>query len=189
MRLLYRMGRRLRSLVRFRAVDAELNEELRFHIERQTAENIAAGMTPDAALRSALLELGGIEQIKEECRDMRRMQWVESSLQDEPKVSTAAPNIDKGKIFSKDEIRAISRSLGDAAGKRRNLGPRGVRAFLFRYQLARMLLSNLGVSWSPQSLANELADRFFSENPSAQAETPLNSVDFAPLQRVVNQVA
>jgi hypothetical protein len=114
---------------------------------------------------------------------------IESSLQDEPKVSTAAPDIDKGKIFSKDEIRAISRSLGDAAGKRRNLGPRGVRAFLFRYQLARMLLSNLGVSWSPQSLANELADRFFSENPSAQAETPLNSVDFAPLQRVVNQVA
>ena len=44
MRLLYRVGRRLRSLVRRRAVDAEVSEELRFHIERQTDENIAAGM-------------------------------------------------------------------------------------------------------------------------------------------------
>src|SRR5580704_5227673 len=82
MRLLYRVGRRLRSLVRRRAVDAEVSEELRFHIERQTDENIAAGMRPDVALRSALLELGGVEQIKEECRDMRQTQWVESSLQD-----------------------------------------------------------------------------------------------------------
>src|SRR5580658_9255163 len=82
MRLLYRIGHRLRSLVRRVETEAELSEELRFHIERQTAENIAAGMTPDVAQRSALLELGGVEQIKEECRDMRRTQWVESLLQD-----------------------------------------------------------------------------------------------------------
>src|SRR5215471_985168 len=82
MRLLYRIGRRLRSLVRREAMDAELSEELRFHIERQVAQNVDAGMTPDEARRAALLELGGVEQIIEECRDMRRTQWVESSLQD-----------------------------------------------------------------------------------------------------------
>jgi predicted permease len=63
-------------------MDAELNEELRFHVERQIAENLAAGMTADEARRTALVELGGVEQIKEDCRDMRRTQWLESSLQD-----------------------------------------------------------------------------------------------------------
>src|SRR5260370_3509836 len=82
MRLVYRIGRRLRSLIRRGEMEAALSEELRFHIERQIAENITAGMMPDDARRAALSELGGVEQIKEECRDMRRTQWLESALQD-----------------------------------------------------------------------------------------------------------
>jgi predicted permease len=111
MRLLYRIGRRLRSLVRLRAVDAELSEELRFHIERQTAENIAAGMTPHVALRSALLELGGIEQIKEECRDMRRMQWVESSLQD---ARFAIRTFSKRRGFTLTVLAILALGIGSA---------------------------------------------------------------------------
>ena len=57
MRLLYRIRYRLRSLVRRRELEIDLNEELRFHIHRQVAANIAAGMMPDAARRAALLEL------------------------------------------------------------------------------------------------------------------------------------
>src|SRR5438552_8003818 len=82
MRSFYRIARRFRSLIRRGKMEAELGEELRFHIERQTAENIAAGMMPDHARQAALSELGGVEQIKEECRDMRRTQWVEAALQD-----------------------------------------------------------------------------------------------------------
>src|SRR5204862_4068345 len=82
MRSFYRIVRRFRSLIRRGKMEAELGEELRFHIERQTAENIAAGMMPDDARRAALSELGGVEQIKEECRDMRRTQWLEVTLQD-----------------------------------------------------------------------------------------------------------
>jgi hypothetical protein len=82
MRLLYRIGRLLRSLARKERLDAELSEELRFHMERQIAENVAAGMSPEDARQAALREFGGVEQIKEECRDMRRTQWLETFLQD-----------------------------------------------------------------------------------------------------------
>jgi len=82
MRLLSRIGRRFLSLVRKERLDEELSEELRFHVERQIGENIAAGMTPEDARREALRELGGVEQIAEECRDMRRTQWFETLLQD-----------------------------------------------------------------------------------------------------------
>src|SRR5438552_1465774 len=82
MRSFYRIARRFRSLIRRGKMEAELGEELRFHIERQTAENIAAGMAPDNARGAALSELGGVEQIKEECRDRRRTQWLEAAVQD-----------------------------------------------------------------------------------------------------------
>src|SRR5437870_851164 len=82
MRLLSRIGYRFRSLVRKEQLDEELSEELRFHVERQVGVNIAAGLTPEDARRAALRELGGVEQIKEECRDMRRTQWLETLLQD-----------------------------------------------------------------------------------------------------------
>ncbi|MBV8831203.1 MAG: hypothetical protein JO108_18470, partial [Acidobacteriaceae bacterium] len=82
MRLIRRIGHRFRSLFRRQALEAELSEELRFHVERQIAENVEAGMAPAVARRAALLELGGIAQMKEECRDMRRTQLLETALQD-----------------------------------------------------------------------------------------------------------
>src|SRR5256885_10194534 len=82
MRWLSRIGYRFRALVRKEQLDKELSEELRFHLDRQADANIAAGLTPVEARRAALRELGGLEQIKEECRDMRRTQWLETLLQD-----------------------------------------------------------------------------------------------------------
>src|SRR5215467_8531549 len=77
-----RIRLRFRSLFRRNTVEAELSEELSLHIERQIAANIAAGMTPEIARREALRDFGGVEQIKEECRDMRRTHWIETALQD-----------------------------------------------------------------------------------------------------------
>ena len=62
---------RIRSLVSGSTVDRELDEELRDHIDREIEANIARGMAPDAARTSALRAIGGIEQRKEECRDVR----------------------------------------------------------------------------------------------------------------------
>src|SRR5215831_341728 len=82
MRLAYRIGRRLSLPFRRGQIEAEISEELLYHVERQTTENISRGMSPDEARRAALSELDGVEKIKEECRDMRVTQWLETALQD-----------------------------------------------------------------------------------------------------------
>jgi putative ABC transport system permease protein len=73
---------RLQSLLRHGRVDRELGEELRFHVERQTAANVAAGMSPSEARYAALREFGGIDRIREECADMRRVNWIQDFAQD-----------------------------------------------------------------------------------------------------------
>jgi hypothetical protein len=69
-RWFYTIPLRLRSLFRRRQVEQELDEELRYHLDRQIEEHIAKGLTPIEARYAALRALGGIEQRKEECRDM-----------------------------------------------------------------------------------------------------------------------
>jgi putative ABC transport system permease protein len=63
-------------------VEQELDEELRYHVARQTEENIAAGMSRKEARYAALRLLEGFEQNKEECRDMRGLNLVETAMQD-----------------------------------------------------------------------------------------------------------
>jgi hypothetical protein len=58
------------------------DEELRFHIEQQTEQNILLGMSPDEALRAAFMSFGGLEQAKERSRDARGMGWLEELWQD-----------------------------------------------------------------------------------------------------------
>jgi putative ABC transport system permease protein len=82
MRWLYKLPLRLRSLFKRGSVEQELSDELRFHLEKLTEENVAKGMTPEEARYAALRELGGVEQIKEECRDMRRVNNIENLMQD-----------------------------------------------------------------------------------------------------------
>ena len=72
----------IRSLVRRRTVESELNEELLFHLERQIAENVNSGMTPREARRTAIIEFGGVESMKEECREARKANWVHDFAQD-----------------------------------------------------------------------------------------------------------
>jgi putative ABC transport system permease protein len=60
--------------------DAQLDSELRFHIEGLIDEKIAAGLGPEEARRQALLEFGGKEQWKEELRDVHRVAVIESTL-------------------------------------------------------------------------------------------------------------
>jgi predicted permease len=56
----------------------EMTEELRGHVEQQTAANIAAGMAPHEARRQAVLQFGGVEAVKENCREQRRGFWLET---------------------------------------------------------------------------------------------------------------
>jgi hypothetical protein len=73
---------RLRSLFRRAQADQELDNELRDHLGRKTEEYVAKGMTEEEAHRRARLDLGGIEQTKEKCRDARRVNWIQGLVQD-----------------------------------------------------------------------------------------------------------
>jgi putative ABC transport system permease protein len=73
---------RLRALFRRKRVERELDEELRFHIERQTEKYVQAGMKPGEAARRARIELGGVEQTKEECREARGVNFIETTIRD-----------------------------------------------------------------------------------------------------------
>ena len=52
--------------------ESQLDKELRFHLEQQIADNIAAGLQPQEARRRAQQDFGGLERVKEEDRDARR---------------------------------------------------------------------------------------------------------------------
>ena len=73
---------RLRALIHRREMDAEVDDELRHHIERETEKYRRAGFTPDDAARRANLALGGREQIKQQSRDSRGTKFIEDLLQD-----------------------------------------------------------------------------------------------------------
>jgi predicted permease len=62
---------RFRALFQKRKLDAEMEEEMRSHIEMQTQENISTGMNPDEARYAALRQFGWVESIKETCRKQR----------------------------------------------------------------------------------------------------------------------
>src|SRR5215475_3676429 len=78
----YTIPLRLRSIFRRSQVEQDLDEELRYHLDRQIEGNIAKGMTPEEAQYAALRTMGGIERRKEECRDTRRVRWIEELTQD-----------------------------------------------------------------------------------------------------------
>lgn len=73
---------RLRSLFSRPQVEQELDEELRYHLERQIDEEIARGLTREEARSAALRSIEGFEQRKEECRDMRGLNLIDNLAQD-----------------------------------------------------------------------------------------------------------
>jgi predicted permease len=72
----------LRNLFTKGAVERDLDQEVRAYVDLLTEEKDKAGMQPDEARRAARLEAGGIEQIKDEVRDVRRGSLLDSALQD-----------------------------------------------------------------------------------------------------------
>ena len=82
MNLVHKIWRWLRSLGQLRAVKQEIDEELRFHIEQRTAENLAAGMSPEAAAREARKRFGNLQSVRQECRERAGVVWMDDLLRD-----------------------------------------------------------------------------------------------------------
>jgi putative ABC transport system permease protein len=73
---------RLRSVFRRETVESEMEAELRFHSERQLEKYLKTGMRRDEARRRVRMDFGGLEQVKEECRDARGVALLETVAQD-----------------------------------------------------------------------------------------------------------
>ncbi|HEU5133406.1 MAG TPA: ABC transporter permease, partial [Pyrinomonadaceae bacterium] len=76
------LQRRWRALTHQDELDQELDEELRFHLDRQIEQNINNGMTPQEARYAAMKKFSRVDQSKEECRDARGVGFLENVLRD-----------------------------------------------------------------------------------------------------------
>jgi predicted permease len=82
MPLLPRINSLGRNLFNKEKVDHELTEEIRAHLDLLTETKIQQGLAPEDARRAALVELGGVEQVKESVREVRHGRLLEDLAQD-----------------------------------------------------------------------------------------------------------
>jgi putative ABC transport system permease protein len=89
--------------------ERDLDDELRAFVELVTAEKIKQGMAPDAARRAALLETGGVEQVKEEVRDVEPGVLLNAFIQD---ARYAARSLRKAPVFTLAAVITLTIGIG-----------------------------------------------------------------------------
>ncbi|MFI5183656.1 MAG: ABC transporter permease, partial [Vicinamibacteria bacterium] len=82
MNLLHRLLFRLRSLVTRDRLEREMADEIRTHLDLAIQENLNAGMPPAEARRAAMIAFGGVDSVKEECRESWGTRAAETLVQD-----------------------------------------------------------------------------------------------------------
>lgn len=99
----------LRTLLRRRAVERELDEEMRFHIEMETRKLVERGLPREEARREALLSFGGVEKYKEASRDATGASLVETLLQD---ARYGIRGLKRNPVFAAAAIATLALGIG-----------------------------------------------------------------------------
>jgi predicted permease len=100
---------RFRSLVDRSRMEGDLDDELSDYVDREIEREMAAGWSPEEARRRALSGVGGIELLKEECRDARGVRWVEDTLGD---LRFAYRTLRKAPVFTATVVAALALCIG-----------------------------------------------------------------------------
>jgi predicted permease len=112
MRLLSNARHGLRWFFHRDAVEREIDDELRFALDEVSARHRAAGLSDAEARRAAALELGGIEQVKEQVRDMRIGVGLETALRD---ARIALRDLSRSRGFFTAAILTLALGIGGTA--------------------------------------------------------------------------
>jgi hypothetical protein len=100
---------RLRALVSRKAVDEELDEELRAHFEQEVEKFVKRGFSREEAARQARLAFGGLDHVKEECREARGVSWIETTIAD---VGYSLRVLRKNKSFTVVTVLTLALGIG-----------------------------------------------------------------------------
>src|SRR5436190_10660709 len=109
MRWAHALMSRLRSVFRRNRLERELDVELRFHLDQQIHENIAAGMSAADAQSAAWRSLGGVAQLKEEIRDQDMWRVLDSVLRD---IRFAVRSLRRTPIFALTATLVLGLGIG-----------------------------------------------------------------------------
>jgi predicted permease len=153
-----------RSLFLRNRIDAEMGEELQFHLEMETKKNIGKGMSPSEARRQAMIAFGGVERFKERTREERGVRALEDLVAD---VRFAFRTLRKSPGFA--TVAVLSLALGI-----------GANTAIFSVVNA-MLVRELPYQ-DPDALVNVYRDR------ARASFDPLNYPDFLELQESTREI-